>query len=115
MSNNMTIFDKITFAVAFAEAGEYNTSREFISRTASSEPATPETEKKNLFLRTLVFSSISILVYILLFENEDWVTTNYTMGSIYAVFPVGTAFLFALIHGAFASNLLSVLGLAAKK
>ena len=115
MTNKTTALDKITFTAAFAEANEYKTAQKSISRTASPEPATPETEKKKLFLPTLVLSAISILVYILLFENEDWVTTNYTMGSIHTVFPVGTAFLFSLIHGAFASNLLRVLGLEAKK
>jgi len=43
------------------------------------------------------------------------VTTTFTMGGWHTVFPVATAFFFSFIHGAFASNLLSVLNLEAKK
>ncbi|OIP44676.1 MAG: hypothetical protein AUK28_09735 [Desulfobacterales bacterium CG2_30_60_27] len=46
----------------------------------------------------------------------SWIVTNiFTMGGWHAVFPVGAAFLFSFVHGAFASNLLAVLGLEAHK
>lgn len=74
-----------------------------------------KSRKKKPYMNTAVFGVISIAAYIVLFMHEDWVTTNYTIGGWHTVMPVGTAFFFSLIHGAFASNVLSVLGLEAKK
>ena len=73
------------------------------------------TAKKKPIVPTLIFGAISLSAYIILFANEKLVTETFTMGGWYAAFPVGTALLFSFIHGAFASNLLSVLGLEAKK
>ncbi len=63
----------------------------------------------------VLFGAISLVFYILLIKNQDWVTNTFTIGGWYAAYPILTAFLFSFIHGAFASNLLSVLGLEAKK
>ena len=71
--------------------------------------------KPKPYVAALIFGAISISCYVLLFSNEALVTETYTKGGIYTLFPVGTAFLFSFIHGAFASNLLTVLGLEAKK
>lgn len=71
-------------------------------------------KRKKIFL-TLFFGLISTALYITLFSNQEWVTENYTKGSWYAAFPIGTAFIFSFIHGAFASNFLSLIGLEAKK
>jgi hypothetical protein len=71
--------------------------------------------KAKTFLFTIVFGAISLTCYYLVFSNEKLVTETYTHGGIYTLFPVGTAFLFSFIHGAFASNLLSMLGLEPKK
>lgn len=73
-------------------------------------------EKKNKpYLGTIIFGIISLSSYVALFANQDWVTDNFTKGGYYAAYPIVTAFYFSFIHGAFASNLLSVLGLEAKK
>jgi len=66
-------------------------------------------------LSMVIFGAISLTAYIVLFRNERLITTEFTMGGWHAAYPVLTAFLFSFIHGAFASNLLSVLGLEAKK
>ncbi|MBU0965696.1 MAG: hypothetical protein KKA54_04870 [Proteobacteria bacterium] len=71
--------------------------------------------KPKPYLGTVIFGAISISCYVLLFGNEKLVTETFTRGGIYTLLPVGAAFLFSFIHGAFASNLLSVLGLEAKK
>ncbi|RJX29293.1 MAG: hypothetical protein C4531_10740 [Desulfurivibrio sp.] len=71
--------------------------------------------KPKPYLSTVIFGALSISFYVLLFSNETMVTDTFTRGGIYTLFPVGTAFLFSFIHGAFASNLLSVLGIEAKK
>lgn len=65
--------------------------------------------------KMVLFGAMSISAYIVLFANESLVTQTFTLGGANAVFPVATAFLFSFVHGAFASNLLSVLGLEAKK
>ena len=59
--------------------------------------------------------ALSLGAYVMLFSNEGLITNTYTLGGWYAAFPVGTAFVFSFMHGTFASNLLSVLGLEPKK
>ena len=71
--------------------------------------------KSKLFLSTIIFGAVSISFYVLLFTNEKLVTDTFTKGGVYTLFPIGTVFLFSFIHGAFASNLLSLLGIEAKK
>lgn len=71
--------------------------------------------KKRPVGKTLLFGAMSGGMYWLLFSKVNLVTNTYTLGGWHAVFPVGTAFAFSFIHGAFASNLLSTLGLEPKK
>ncbi len=76
-------------------------------------------EKKNRkrkpFTGTLIFGAISFASYFMLLTHQEWVTDYYTRGGYYAAFPIVTAFWFSFMHGTFGSNLLSVLGLEAKK
>ncbi len=72
-------------------------------------------QKKKPYLKTLLFGAISLTSYILLFTHQDWVTEQFTRGGYYAAYPIVTAFYFSFIHGAFGSNLLSLLGLEAKQ
>ncbi|KPK36326.1 MAG: hypothetical protein AMK70_02690 [Nitrospira bacterium SG8_35_1] len=72
-------------------------------------------KKKKPYMQTIIFGVISLASYIILFSNEGLVTDTYTKGGYYAAFPIVTAFWFSFIHGAFGSNLLTVLGLEAKK
>ena len=111
----MTSFDRHASAVAFAEAGDHDTAKEMLgNRSKSGKAHTPEPKKKP-YLQTIVFGAISLTAYFFLFKNEQWVTTTYTMGGWHWVYPIGTAFAFSFVHGAFGSSLLSVLGLEAKK
>ena len=73
------------------------------------------TKKKKPYLQTIFFGTLSILSYMVLFSNEEWVTENFTRGGYYAVYPMMTAFWFSLIHGVFTSNLLNMLGIKARK
>jgi hypothetical protein len=72
-------------------------------------------KKKKPYMQTIIFGVISLASYIILFSNEGLVTETYTKGGYYAAFPIVTAFWFSFIHGTFGSNLLTVLGLEAKK
>lgn len=114
----MTIstFDKNMSAVAFAEADEHDTARQFLTEDAKKQHGkSPAPAKSKPYLKTIIFGAISISAYVLLFSNEKLVTEVFTMGGWRWVYPVGAAFFFSFIHGAFASNLLSSLGLEAKK
>ena len=113
----ITNFDKNMSAVAFAEAGEHDTASQLLGTKATKlhgkSPA-PAVKRKP-YLKTIIFGGMSISAYVLLFTNEKLVTEIFTMGGWRWVYPVGAAFFFSFIHGAFASNLLSALGLEAKK
>ena len=113
----ITTFDKNMSAVAFAEAGEHDTARQILGANAkkqSGKSPAPAAKSKP-YLKTIIFGTISISAYVLLFTNVKLVTEVFTMGGWRWVYPVGAAFFFSFIHGAFASNLLSTIGLEAKK
>jgi len=112
----MTTFDKNMSAVAFAEAGEHETARRILEeRPAAGHAHHPVKKKSKPYLNTAIFGAISISAYVVLFTNEKLITELFTMGGWRWAYPVGVAFFFSFIHGAFGSNLLSVLGLEAKK
>ncbi len=74
-----------------------------------------ERRKKRPYAGTGVFGIISLSSYTALFSNQEIVTGMTTEGGAYAVIPLLAAFYFSFIHGAFASNVLSLLGIEAKK
>lgn len=87
-----------------------------VSKTTSMTKTTQTAyRKKKPVAKMVLFGALSLGAYILLFSNESLVTSTYTLGGWHAALPVGTAFAFSFMHGAFASNLLSVLGLEPKK
>lgn len=106
-------FDDYMAAAAFAEAGEFDTAREMLGSGGKESPRHAENRKP--WGKTVVFGTISLSAYVVLFTHQDLVTGIFTMGGWHALFPVGTAFLFSFVHGAFASSLLSSLNLEAKK
>ena len=93
------------------------------SSTKKNVSTTPTTAKKKVatfrkpkpVAKTILFGALSACAYGLIFSSESLVTNLYTLGGWHSVFPVGTAFAFSFIHGAFASNLISVCGLEPKK
>jgi len=106
-------FDDYMSAAAFAEAGEFDTARQMLD---SDPQKSPQTEGSRLpYLQTAVFGAISLSAYFLIFTHQELVTGLFTMGGWHAAFPVGTALFFSFVHGAFASNLLNVMNLEAKK
>ena len=114
---NITTFDKNMSAIAFAEAGEHDTASQILGAKATkqhSKSPAPAVKRKP-YLKTIIFGTMSLSAYYVLFTNEKLVTEIFTMGGWRWVYPVGAAFFFSFIHGAFASNLLSAIGLEAKK
>ena len=114
---NITTFDKNMSAIAFAEAGDHDTARQILGTTATKQhrKSPAPAVKSKPYLKTIIFGGMSISAYVLLFTNEKLVTEIFTMGGWRWVYPVGAAFFFSFIHGDFASNLLSAIGLEAKK
>lgn len=87
-----------------------------VSKTPATSKATQTAfHKKKPIAKMMAFGAMSLGAYLLLFSNEALVTNTYTLGGWYAALPVGTAFAFSFMHGAFASNFLDVLGLEPKK
>jgi len=74
-----------------------------------------ETHKKKPYMKAAIFGVISIASYVILFQNVGLVMEHFTRGGLYAALPVGSVFYFSFLHGAFASNVLEVIGLQAKK
>ena len=74
-----------------------------------------ETHKKKPYMKAVIFGLISIASYIILFRNVGVVMDSFTRGGIYAALPVGSVFYFSFLHGAFASNVIELMGLQAKK
>ncbi|MEJ2183112.1 MAG: hypothetical protein P8Y66_06285 [Nitrospirota bacterium] len=71
--------------------------------------------KRKPYLKAAVFGIISITSYAVFFSNREAVMEYFTHGGVHAALPVTTAFFFSFIHGAFASNVLDVLGIKAKR
>jgi len=115
MDARLTKFDKNMSAVCFAEAGEFDTAKEFLAEKEATAKQPEPAGKKKPYAGMVIFGCLSLLGYIALITNQKLVTEVFTMGGWHAVYPVGTALIFSFVHGAFASNLLSVLGLEAKK
>jgi len=110
----MTKFDQNMAAATFAEAGEPQTAREMLGSDSASQKKAPGPAAKP-YAKALVLGAISLSAYIMLFRNEAWVMDTFTRGGIYTLFPVLAAFFFSFVHGPFGSDLLSCLGLEAKK
>jgi hypothetical protein len=116
MGSGVTKFDEQMFAVTFAEAGVHETAVEFLRQEQKAvKEKKPVGAKKKPYAGMAIFGSLSLIGYFMLITNQKLVTEVYTMGGWHAVYPVGTALIFSFVHGAFASNLLSVLGIEAKK
>ena len=106
-------FDDYMSAAAFAEAGEFDIAREMLGSDGKKSPQAEG--RRRPYLKTAVFGAVSLTAYFLVFSNQETVMNLFTMGGWNAAFPVGMALFFSFIHGAFASNLISVMNLEPKK
>lgn len=113
----ITRFDQHAMAATFAEAGEHETAREILKGSGAKQQGQPQkhTQAKKPYLSTVVLGAASLASIFYLFSNEELVTDVFTRGGVYAIWPLATVMFFSFIHGAFGSNLLTVLGLEAKK
>lgn len=72
-----------------------------------------EISKKKPVGKTMGYGALTVALYAAVFTNADTVTSYFTRGSWYAALPIVTVFVFSFAHGAFASNLWSLLGIEA--
>lgn len=109
-------FDQHAMAVTFAEAGEHDSAREMLKNTSTKQKQPQKhAQARKPYLGTVILGGLSLIAYYYIFSNETLVTDVFTRGGSYAIWPLGTALFVSFIHGAFGSNLLTVLGLEAKK
>ncbi len=73
----------------------------------------PGSIKKKPVAKTLIYGGVSAILYAAVFTNADAVLQFFAQGGVYAALPIGAVFVFSFAHGAFASNLWSVLGIEA--
>lgn len=73
-----------------------------------------ETRKKKPYAQVAILGVMSLASYYLLFTHQSIVMEYFIKGSYYAALPIVTALYFSFVHGAFASGVLSLLGIAAK-
>lgn len=76
---------------------------------------TTEARKKRPIGKMVAYGVLTVGCYAGLFTNADSVMQYFTRGSWYAALPIATAFVFSIVHGAFANYLWSVLGIEAVK
>jgi len=74
-----------------------------------------KTVKKKPYLLALALGALSLASYYVLFTNVNQVMEYFVRGGVYAALPILTALYFSIVHGSFASTILSILGLQAAK
>jgi len=74
-----------------------------------------KTVKKKPYLRALLLGVISAASYAYLFTHVNLVMEYFVKGGWYAALPILTALYFSIVHGSFASTMLSILGLQAAR
>jgi hypothetical protein len=73
------------------------------------------TGRGSLLGKTMGLGLASAALYAAVFSHSGTVMKYFTKGGIFAALPIITVFAFSFVHGAFASNLWSLLGIEATK
>lgn len=71
--------------------------------------------KTKLAVKTMGYGLLTAVLYAAVFMNAKTVMQYFTKGNWYAALPIATVFVFSFAHGAFASNLWSLMGINAAK
>jgi hypothetical protein len=75
----------------------------------------PQVSRSKFMGKTVALGLGAAALYAAVFLNSGTVMKYFTRGGWYAALPVATVFIFSFVHGAFASNLWSLLGIEATK
>jgi hypothetical protein len=76
--------------------------------------STPMANSAKPIGKTILLGAISAALYAAVFWKADFVMKLFTRGGLYAALPIATVFAVSFAHGAFASNLWSLLGIQAR-
>ena len=87
----------------------------FNDQGGNAMPAKSESSKAILMGKTAGYGVVSAACYAAVFTNADTVTQICSRGGWYAAIPIATVLAFSFVHGAFAHNLWSLLGIEALK
>ena len=74
-----------------------------------------QASRRKLVGKTIALGLGSVAIYAAVFWNSGSVMQYFTKGGLFAALPIATVFLVSFVHGAFASNLWSCLGIQAVK
>jgi hypothetical protein len=74
-----------------------------------------ELTKKQALVKMIGYGAASAAVYGAIFHFANPITEMFSRGGMYAAMPIATVFLVSYVHGGFASNLWSALGINAKQ
>ncbi|MBU1231146.1 MAG: hypothetical protein KKA55_11145 [Proteobacteria bacterium] len=74
-----------------------------------------EMTKKQAVVRMIGFGAASAAVYGAIFYFSNPITEMFSRGGVYAAMPIATVFLVSYVHGGFASNLWTALGINARQ
>ena len=74
-----------------------------------------EMTRKQAARRAALFGVLAVGLYAAVFTNTDFIMKYWTMGGVSALLPVATVFVFSYIHGSFASNFWTALGIEASR
>jgi hypothetical protein len=74
-----------------------------------------EMTKKQAVVRMIGFGAASAAVFGAIFHFANPLTEMFSRGGMYAAMPIATVFLVSYVHGGFASNLWTALGVNARQ
>lgn len=74
-----------------------------------------EVTKKQAVVNMIGYGAASAAVFGAVFYFANPITELFSRGGVYAAMPIATVFLVSYVHGGFASNLWSALGINAKQ
>ena len=78
-------------------------------------PAKREFSKAGAIGKTAGYGLVSAIFCAAVFAHADTVTQVFSRGGWYAALPIATVLAFSFVHGAFAHNLWSLLGIEAHR
>lgn len=87
----------------------------FNDKGGSAMPAQSESSKAKAIGKTTGYGVLSAAFLAAVFTNSDAVTQMFSRGGWYAALPIAAVLVFSFVHGAFAHNLWSLLGIEAFK
>jgi uncharacterized membrane protein HdeD (DUF308 family) len=72
-------------------------------------------KKRKAKVNSLLFGILSVALYAAVFSYADELISYIAKGGVRAVIPVAMVFVFSWVHGTFASNVWTALGIEAAK